>query len=738
MKSIPSVIILLVLACQVSENFGPSVDAAAATAQAVLHGKPLPGAVSPAVLVDDYVRDAPPQAQRPREVLELNQRLWGERLPNTVKSVYPAYDPTSGRVYSMSITADWMLVIDPAAKHPAEAIPFEVKGWNIGEIIVDDARRRLVWVMKDGSFVRVWDLQTRTVVADHNPSAKQGGGSRYPVIGAALDTKTGKIYTADRDRKALTIYSPDLSTNTTIPGLIGPMKAAPEGGTVYVMTGGGRGTSSIVAVDTAADTHRTLFSFSPSALGRSMPNFAPAKGGGFYLTGDTIQKVDSAGKVAWISKRIGSGAHETIDFGDTVAAVMSKPEFARDGSPYGGVALLDAKTGRIKSVVRTRFQTQTATADFAGQRLFVGNAADASLEVIDIATGKMLNTVDTGNAVEGVAIDAKTGNRYLLDRLGGSQIYRWGKDGALTALGDVPPWPFELHVDAQRRVLVAPSHFDGKLHSWDLDSGAARAPLDLGCPAGSGDTIGDLAYDDASGMGAVVFPETGCIAVFDGKKNQKVWSTVEKNLVVGSEGGPGKGLGAILDGALYVAIGENNAVLQKRDLATGRVLVETPVPRPNPPPAPWQRGLGLNSMIADPAGRRIFLAGMVLDPTTLVATKTLSDVSLVFHIDADKVLARSNDQQEMEAVLELDPRTLKVRNRWPLIHTLSMPQQLAFDPATSTVYAADLARATVAAYDWPITAPSVDAPTRKPRGGKGEKARPTAWPPRPTRQSTVR
>ena len=368
--------------------------------------------------------------------------------------------------------------------------------------------------------------------------------------------------------------------------------------------------------------------------------------------------------------------------------------------PERHLLLFDLATGAPKGDVTVGFEARSAVPDVAGGRIFVGNGGDASVSVVDVATATVVATLDAGSAAEHVVVDDKTGDRYVLDRLGGSRIYRWAKGAATVESWAGGKWPSDLAIDGARRRLWALGHYDAALLGWDLDTKAALPPLDLGLPKNRSDTLGDLDYDAVAGIAAVVFPESGGLAVVDVGTGAVLWSRVEASLVAGSKAGPGNAFVAV-DGArdrLYVVADHGRRVLAF-GLHDGVAAGELALPEVE---ARQGEAYNVDGAYLDRAGGRLFVGAQVVSVPTLAAGARVEGIGKVFWADASRVLAIvAGSDTEPERLVDLDPRTLAQRATRPLVRTGMMRLNPRYDPAAQRVYAADMAEARVIAWEWP-------------------------------------
>jgi hypothetical protein len=381
----------------------------------------------------------------------------------------------------------------------------------------------------------------------------------------------------------------------------------------------------------------------------------------------------------------------------TLAVLLSE---GPPGAPAESLLLLfDADTGRRKGRVALRYEARRLAVDTNRGLILAGNGGDGSVSVVDSSTGRLQTTLDVANAAEGVAIDPSTGTRFVLNRLGGSEIYRWD-DSGLKPWAEAP-WPFELALDPQRRMLLAAAHFDGKLHRWALDDGSNLGAVNLGLSASTGDAIGDMVYDTRTGQAAVVLPESGGVALASAD-GDSLWSTTLEDLKAGANAGPGHGLIALAPDRVFVSGGRPPRIFVL-DRSTGATVLTGQPLQPGAGVSTPSRKTGyrLNTLLYDATGERLFLGGTVLDPETLQVRQVLDGVHKVIHVDERQVVAMAAESTGEEHVLLLDPDSLQVVDRQLVTHTSGIRTEANYAPSTGRLYLSDLPSAQVRVLQLP-------------------------------------
>jgi len=654
--------------------------------------------------IKDYMADAPEGALEPTAVLEINAELWKTRVPNALKGIVPAYDPSSGLLYMASILSDWLMVIDPDQGHPKAGISLDAEWYHSIQTVLDSERGRLFWLDHKKCSLRAVDLKAGKLVAKFDADAEGRSRSAYPCQGLELDAETGWVWASDSGQGTVTGYDADLQVGKTLSGFRGVLKLAssPKGDAIYIMEMYSRQSSRLHRYTPSTGEQETVAEYGVGKSGMPPGRIHVDRDGLPVVIGDEVVGIDEAGKTRWRGYQPPQPPDAVASIGDTLALVM-REAYKSEGRNESGVALVNAKTGKLIKLVEVRYEARFASADPKGKRFFVGNGGDGSISVIDAETGEVSSVIDAANAVEDLVVDTRTGTRYLLDRLGGSQLHAWKTDGTFSVFGSAP-WPIELDIDVERRLLMAICHFDAALHIWDLDSGKERQAIPLGVPVGTGDGIGDLAYDAASGVAAVGWAETGQIVAVDVAAGKVLWEQSLQQRDAGSDSGPGKISVAIGGGTLFVGSGTKVLVANAFDLRTGSQLGEKPVP------SGGARGIvrGTNMLRWDPVGERLFFRGNVLDPESLQVTGQLSGVDRIFHVDEEIILGRFEDAEKRNYLVQFDAQSLQETGRWATLSCPFVPTRLVFEPSDKQLYLLDMAQARVATYDFPISAPSLD------------------------------
>lgn len=629
----------------------------------------------------------------PVEVLSLPKARWGVDVPNTVKGMALGYDAKTGQVLTAGAIHPALSFTDPAVGHPTAAVPIAGPDNPTSRLRIDEAHRHAWWIGLHREDIRVYDLDQKTLLASKDGTEVEG--EIFPVKDAAVDLKTGWLWVANTSRKTVTGYSPDLKTIEVIPGLSGPVAiaASPKGDLLWI-------------VDASGPESAQLVKYQPSVKGTSrIPLPAPPDGrparppkgiavttdGTVVLAAGGLLAVDPGGTVKWRTALPGP-TEAIVAVGNDIAAAVRRP-----GTGEGSLAWVGAN-GNLAWTKPVGFQVTQLAADALGLRVFAMESGDGAVSVFD-SNGVLQSRLDVAEGPEGVVVDAKTGNRYILDRLGGSQIHLWKPGQATVKDWPVNRWPSELAIDPERRLLIALAHWDSGLFLWDIDQKKALTSIASGAPANSGDALGDLDYEASSGLAAVAFPEHGWIAVIDVPNGKPVWGKAVPEFKRGANDGAG---------LLQVAVDSKNKrlyVLNARPRMIGAYDLETGAEMGRVSLEPLSReqahGHLLNTLFFDRANSRLFAGPDPVAVPGLNVGARLQDVQRPFWADATSVLALKADDTQLESLVQLDAKSLAVKKTQALFKTDGIRLQPTYDAATRRLYVADLPEGKVSVYAWP-------------------------------------
>lgn len=679
------------------------------------------------------------------ESLNINKALWGIDVNNSVKGITVAFDDEKGLLYTYGITSTYIVITKPQDGHPFKSININVTGHNTSNMLIDKKRRHLIWVGRKTEAIRVIDLETHAIIAQKEPNPKTK--DPYPVKSVDLDQDTGTIWVANAGTPSLIGYSPDLKTRHKVHGLEYPLSVAVKNSDlIYIIDSEGPKTGTrLLSYTPSTGILKELYNYSQTQ-GIPPPrsvHIAP-DGSVLLVYRKFLTALDSSLKEKWKTP-IPSVPSQIINCGSLIALIVNTGT-----KPESDVLIINGNSGQLKGTVEVGFEGHWGAFDSKNNLLFVGNAGDGSVSVIDPNVPNVIQKIDVANASEQVVVDPKTGIRYIKNRLGGSEIYPWKPNSCTIERWDGGRWPIELFIDTTTHRLYSLSFFDSAVDIWDLETGQRMNSLPLGIPGGLTDTISDMDFDENDGIAGFIFPETGYVASADLRQNNVLWAKQIEEVKAGEGKGPNNGHVAV-DAAknlLFIYIPAKNEVVSY-DLMNGaelkRVqLTETQLPqRPDLPSSgtppmrskkppkeglPPKKGKGkqpldkpgkmsrefqkpkkskksayaINNLYVDRQEGRLFAENTVLDESTLTIIKTIPGIGHVFYTDKDRILAMTVAPSGQETLVILNPTTLESIQQYDLICTPgTIHSQQTFDPYTNKVYLTEVVNAKVTVYQIP-------------------------------------
>lgn len=657
-------------------------------------------------------------ALKPVESLDINQSLWGQAVPNVLKGIPVAYDAKRNRVYTAGITSRYLAITDPAVGHPTAAVDLGLGGFHVLSLHLDAGHDRLFVVSHNDGSLRLVDLsaQPPALAARFDPEPEQdrkrtgrrseggargGGGTgagadRYPIKAAALDLHTGTLYVANSTTGRINAHDPaTLRVTASLTEARSPFDLAWDPARMRLLV-----------LDIAGRNAATLRAFAPETRqwsvvrqfdgpeGRRPPRRVACCGDAILLAGDLLHALEPDGRERWTA-RCDPGAHQMLDAGDGVAIVCregaSGPE---ENAAWSTVVVLDLADGKRRGRCKVGFEASWGAVDRAGGRLLVGNGGDGSVSVVDLVTVREVERWDVANSVEAVAVDPQTGRRFLLNRLGGSEIYVWKPGESVLARWHAGGWPVDLAVDAPARRLYVLNHYEAALRVFDLDSDRELPALALGLPGSRTDSLADLAIDADAGLAACAFPECGQIAVVDLRAGKVLRTWQPEGFEARESSGPGR-LCVAIDGGRrrILAYGRTQGSLWSLDLKDGSVRAPLRLRRTE-----TGRSYGIDLLTTWSARNLAFAGGTAIDLETWQVRAEIPGVDRVLGALGHRLFGMAVTGSGVESLVEIAADTLRPMRSWQVAQTDAIRTNASLDPAGGRVYVADMVAARVTVF----------------------------------------
>lgn len=633
---------------------------------------------------------APPADPELVESWTTSRWRWGIDVGNNLKKYPAVWDPGTQHVLVAGVQLPTVLRVDPTVGHPDSSFTLPTVGHHPPELALDPGRRVLYVVSRGNGSAVALDADTGTVLGRNPMSYTQADSPddmRVPQV--AVDPTSGQLWVVDAYQGTLLAYPPGLDGPPhawTGLGHPGGVAVDPHGDRVYAYDADD-GTIHVIVPSTGSDT--VFAQLEPSSLAL----LAVAADGTVVAEQTVVSAFSPDGTALWSVPLHGSPG--ALAVAGTRAAVVRL--HAAEG--YGlesnrAVTLLDLADGAT-TTVEVGWGADTLGGDDDEGRFFVGDGSDGTVTVVDSASAAVTQTLMVASSPTVTVDDPVGGLRYTLDRSAGFVAEAWNSSG-LDGLLDAGPWPLDLALDHTRRRLVIADHLAAQLVQWDLDAGKALPPLRLHVPSPTSETQGDFDYDEASGLAAVVYPETGYVALADLGTGEERWHVQVDGLAVGLDAGAGHAWVQVDPAHDRVWLFDDTpGELLGLDLATGTTMETLTLPEGEH--YPYQ----LRGMFLDPADARLYLGDLALSLPDLETVGTLTDpVRVLCRVDgwlyAVEALTDSSEE-----VVRLDPTTLAATPVAALGTTSGMRMETSCDPDQRELFVADGEAAAVRRYVLP-------------------------------------
>jgi hypothetical protein len=256
-------------------------------------------------------------------------------------------------------------------------------------------------------------------------------------------------------------------------------------------------------------------------------------------------------------------------------------------------------------------------------RLYAANTGDSSLSIFDLERdNQWLRNIPIGTSVEGMVIHPDGESLYVLNRLGGNEVLRYGlSTGRLTVIANenqagpagIGLWPSGMALLGERLFVL--SHFAGRMDVIDTRSDRLLPAIELGLAAKPRtDGLSAMVADERHGLLFAVFPELSSIAVADALQGRALGVIRIDGLAPETHGPHSVLLGVDGKRRKLFAYLARQRLLNLYDCQSLALERSQPVDAGITP---------LPSLLVDDQGGRLYLGTKVLDTASLVQVGTL-------------------------------------------------------------------------------------------------------------------
>jgi len=141
---------------------------------------------------------------------------------------------------------------------------------------------------------------------------------------------------------------------------------------------------------------------------------------------------------------------------------------------------------------------------------------DKTPGLINLLKKKADQTIDIGTSLEDVLVHPDGGQAYIVNRLGGSEVFLYDKSSdSIIETIKVSNWPVKMAVDSGRRELYVLSHYASTIDIIDIDSNEVTGQIDMTTHSDIEQNrthfLSDMVYNKGNNRIYCSFPEQGII-----------------------------------------------------------------------------------------------------------------------------------------------------------------------------------------------------------------------------------
>jgi len=446
------------------------------------------------------------------------------------------------------------------------------------------------------------------------------------------------------------------------------------------------------------DSGKRLDGFPLAAFSGQPPrHFARGPAGDFYIVDTALRRVSRDRGPLW-SARLPGEPLAPWCIGDRVAVLCrgGRAGIQQDAA-YGSVEVADVRTGRTAASVAVGIDAASAALDPARGRLIVGNAGDASVSVVDLRLGREIARHPVGASAEQVVVDPGRQTVYVLNRLGGSEVYAYDQRSGQHRTLRAGKWPAAMALDSAHQRVYVLSHYEAKVYVFDTVSKAQVNVIDLGLLGCRTDSLAAMSSEQSTGRLYCALPELAYVAVVSTREDKPVAHYRPPGLAPRRHAGPGQLLAAG-DGrgrTFYVFAPASRMVwVFQHDEPLPVAQVSLPI-RVD---VPAGKGYRLGLLFADPLRQRMFVGPCVFDTRHHRLIRVLDRVERIVARDARYLYGNRVDPTGREELCLLDDSTLAEVSCAELFRSRSRRSHVALDLGRRRLYAADMANARVLVF----------------------------------------
>ena len=625
---------------------------------------------------------------------------------NVIKLYDVAVDEVRARAYTSGSHTPYVAVIDIEAHQEVGSITLPFRH-QLNTLSCNPA---------NGYLLAIPCEKTPNELYAIDPSTSQQKGkftSSGKIAGIGFDPSTNRIFVGDENIVRV-LNGENLALVASIPAgfPIGDIQMDVASRTLYVTSlklSGGKAVVKLFSASPPYSLQRTIEVPSPVALGGlilDVPNDRL-----FLLGIRTVKVVRISSGVVVATYSTGEETSVKVYSSSQDRLYMNvKDGYSEEGQggSWGKIYMLNPTTGAMDSMKMGDGPARIAI-DNSRSVLVVPSMHSANVELYNLQTGHD-DTVDVGETADEFALSPDHVTLYIVERLGGSRIFRYDITTHGFSEMRAGNWPCVAEVDSALGKLFVLNEFQSSMGVFDCATNQLVKTIRLSIPEARTDAIPVMHYDKVNQKLYAGFPEFGKICVVNAK-------TVAEEAVFSIPG-------FHFDSEVHAAIGviqiaavpahqklfvvqEVEKKLKVFDLITFALLDSVDL-QPI-----WSSNPFQNDMIAyDAVHDRLFLGNKAVSPVNYAVLGTLPlGQRFVGYNPSRTILYSIAVNRDTVALNEHSPTTLQLLARRELfVQSGSATPVFYHDELTNDLFIAEFDFAVLRHYDLDVIT-SVEEPT---------------------------
>jgi DNA-binding beta-propeller fold protein YncE len=647
-----------------------------------------------------------------KDTIDLNRLRLGHNFPNILKGIKVNIDEKTGYVYASGILSSAILEIDPKNGRIKRHFDIGLSGFLVNNIEVDPNTRTLYYVLFTGEII-AFDLDTGKRKARYEerefiPKGRKGrrfgrgGGEARRHKGkiwldSLVDEEHGLLIMLGRRRHGISIFDDRLKLKNRIDIHGVPVSLAWSEEMkvpLVVIDDRASGISEFCYLDHRKGTINRIFGYR-SRSGIGPKRFFVDKKGSVYIGEPYAPKLNAKGTLCWRTKH-GERPIDIVSDGEKVAFLYKDghPKEEEGGIP-GCIDFYESESGKFLCSLSVRYEPGSMVLDEQRNRLIVANGGDSSITVIDWDTMETLRTFRLGSSAEHVVYDNRTGNLFIINRLGGSELYSYNISTKRLNAIEVGSWPIWMALSNRRGKLYVLSHYEAKIYVVDPVRLLTIDTIPLGIRGSRTDSLSCMAFHDDSGIIVAGFPETARLVILDVDTNQKVVLRPKgaKPLV---ERGPANWHVQISQDGKSVYLYRDLERVLTRYNAKGKELASIPVPK-----ITSRMGYVLEIFTRLPSTGELFLGEYPVRESPLSIAQPIPHLERVLDIREGIVYGNAILGRDDEMLVLVERETGKLLSRHFMFRSNVTRSSIYLDIEKGLFFATDMSRAKVYSFNIP-------------------------------------